>query len=134
MRLHPLLVMAGLFVFDDSNFFPLDDAGFGNEGNPHNFHFTTEIHTAFTYKGGEVFTFRGDDDVWVFVNRKLALDIGGTHQAVSATIDFDAQAATLGLVKGNTYAFDVFHAERHTVESNFRIVTSIECFIEGGIN
>jgi fibro-slime domain-containing protein len=62
------------------------------------------------------------------VNGKLAIDLGGLHRPKSATIDFDARAAELGLSVGKTYAMDIFHAERHTVESNFRIETSIECF------
>ena len=126
--------MAGVFVFDSAAFFPIDGRGFGNEGNPHNFHFTTEIHATFFYKGGEQFTFRGDDDVWVFINKKLAIDLGGLHQAQTGTIDFNARAAELGIVVGNTYAFDVFHAERHTTESNFRIETSIDCFVPVMIN
>jgi len=65
----------------------------------------------------------------VFVNGKLALDLGGVHGAQEDTIDFDAQAGALGITPGNTYALDVFHAERHTSESNFRIETSIECFL-----
>lgn len=119
----------GTFTFEDLEFFPLDNLGFGNEGNPHNFHFTTEIHGTFTYRGGEIFQFTGDDDVWVFVNHKLGLDLGGVHAVEQATIDFDDQAAALGISVGNTYQLDVFHAERHTVESNFRMVTTIECFI-----
>jgi len=126
-------VGASSFVFDNGAFFPLDGLGFGNQGRAHNFHFTTEIHTSFSYRGGEQFTFRGDDDVWVFVNRRLALDLGGVHGAEAGTADFDAQAAALGLTVGRTYPLDVFHAERHTSESNFRIETSIECFL-GGIN
>jgi len=117
----------GMFVFADSNFFPLDNQGFGNQGRNHNFHFTTEIHATFRYRGGERFTFTGDDDVFIFVNKKLALDLGGVHQPESGNIDFDAQAARLGITRGNVYAFDAFHAERHTVMSNFRIETSIEC-------
>jgi fibro-slime domain-containing protein len=118
----------GLFVYDNSQFFPVDGRGFGNEGNAHNYHFTTEVHTRFTYRGREQFTFTGDDDLWLFVNGKLAIDLGGLHRPKSATIDFDARAAELGLSVGKTYAMDIFHAERHTVESNFRIETSIECF------
>jgi fibro-slime domain-containing protein len=119
----------GTFTFDDSDFFPLDGMGWpGEELEGHNFHFTTEIHTSFTYRGGERFTFRGDDDVWIFVNERLALDLGGVHGAEMGTIDFDAQAADLGITPGNTYRFEAFHAERHTSESNFRIETSIDCF------
>lgn len=125
----PLMQMgAGLFMYDNAMFFPIDGRGFGNEGNAHNFHFTTEIHTRFTYKGGEVFTFRGDDDLWAFVNGKLAIDLGGLHTPQMQTINFDQRAAELGLTVGETYPMDIFHAERHTVQSNFRIETSISCF------
>jgi fibro-slime domain-containing protein len=117
----------GLFVYDSSAFFPVDGQGFGNEGNPHNFHFTTELHTEFTYRGGELFTFTGDDDLYLFINNRLALDLGGTHPRISGTVDLDAQASTLGIAIGNTYPMDIFHAERHTTESNFRIETTIEC-------
>jgi fibro-slime domain-containing protein len=119
----------GIFVYDNAAFFPLDNLGWGNEGNAHNFHFTSELHASFAYKGGERFTFRGDDDVWVYVNGKLAIDIGGVHGAREETIDFDAQAAALGMRVGYTYPIDFFQAERHTTESNFRIATSIDCFI-----
>ena len=121
----------GVFVFDNPEFFPLDGRGWpGEERNGHNFHFTTEVHTSFRYRGGEVFTFRGDDDVFAFVNGRLALDLGGVHGAEQAMINFDAQAAELGITVGGTYRFDIFHAERHTTESNFRVETSIECFLE----
>jgi fibro-slime domain-containing protein len=124
----------GLFVYENKAFFPIDGKGFGNQGNSHNYHFTTEVHTSFTYRGGEKFTFTGDDDLWLFVNQKLAIDLGGVHGAQSQSIDFDARAGELGLAVGQTYAMDIFHAERHTVESNFRIETSIACFKDVDIN
>jgi fibro-slime domain-containing protein len=120
----------GVFVFEDDEFFPLDGQGWSDEEiNGHNYHFTTEIHGTFKYKGGEVFTFTGDDDVFAFVNRKLAIDLGGVHASQSSTIDFDDRAADLGISVGNVYQLDVFHAERHTVASHFRIETSIDCLV-----
>ncbi|HEU5075134.1 MAG TPA: fibro-slime domain-containing protein [Polyangiaceae bacterium] len=119
----------GVYVFDSSAFFPLDNQGFMNTpGQAHNYHFTTEAHVRFTYQAGQVFTFRGDDDLWIFVNGKLALDVGGLHQALEGTIAFDAKAEALGITPGGQYQMDIFHAERQTSESNFRIETNISCF------
>jgi len=57
-----------------------------------------------------------------------AMDLGGLHSMVSGAIDLD----TLGLTAGNDYTLDVFHAERCDSGSNFRIDTSIACFIVPG--
>ncbi len=121
--------MPGVYSFNDPAFFPIDNQGWGNEGNSHNFHFTTEIHLSFTYKPGQVFTFIGDDDLWTFINGKLAIDLGGLHPALTGSVDLDAQADVLGLTPGMTYSMDIFHAERHRDQSNFRIETTIDCFI-----
>ena len=116
----------GLFSFQSKAFFPLDNAGWGNTpGQNHNFHFTSELHTKFRYAGGETFKFSGDDDVWVFVNDKLAVDLGGIHQAQDGQVDLDAAATTLGIKKGVVYDLDLFQAERHTNSSDFRIDTDL---------
>jgi fibro-slime domain-containing protein len=110
------------YVFSDTSFFPLDNQLFGNEGRSHNYHFTMELHSGFTYKAGQFFNFTGDDDVWVFINDKLVIDIGGVHSAQSASLNLDS----LNLIAGNSYDFDLFFAERHTTESNFTATTNIE--------
>ncbi len=115
----------GTAVYDNRMFFPLDGQLFGNEGRNHNFHFTFELHMTFRFSGTEIFSFRGDDDVFVFVNDKLAIDLGGVHEAESQTLDLGARAAELGIVAGQDYPIDFFQAERHTSDSNFRIETNL---------
>lgn len=126
----------GKFVYESSEFFPLGpDEGFGVSpaNNSKNYLFTTEVHLQFGYVKGQVFSFTGDDDMWIFVNGKLALDLGSMHLPKTGEIDFDAVAGELGIVPGNTYSMDIFHAERHTSESNFKIETNISCFVPGPI-
>jgi fibro-slime domain-containing protein len=101
--------------------FPIDGAGWGNQGQAHDYSFTTELHTVFTYQGGESFSFSGDDDVFVFINGTLAIDLGGVHARQQLAVQLD----TLGLVKGHQYPLDVFGAERHTLESNFSFTTTL---------
>lgn len=118
-----------VYTFQSDSFFPLDPVNPGGTGtgkkNNHDFGFTTELHVEFLYQGGEQFTFTGDDNLWVFVNGKLAIDLGGLHPPASGKLDLDADATKLGLEIGHTYPLDLFHAERHTNASNFRVDTTL---------
>jgi len=112
----------GIYTYTNSSFFPIDGMLGGDEGRSHNYHFTYQLATDFTYTGGETFTFTGDDDLWVFINDTLVVNLGGVHGASSGSVDL----STLGLDIGSDYSFDLFFAERRTVTSNFRIDTSIQ--------
>jgi fibro-slime domain-containing protein len=125
---------SGNYVYRSDAYFPIDGMGFGNfqcpnNGPNHNYHFTTRLHATFEYKGGEHFEFTGDDDVWVFIDHRLVIDIGGIHGAETKSVDLD----TLGLTVGTTYDIDFFQAERHCTGSNFKLTTSIACFTGGGV-
>ena len=75
---------------------------------------------------GGSFSFRGDDDLWIYINGKLAIDLGGVHGAESKTVNLDDYAQELGIEPGNSYSFDLFFAERHRTQSNFKFQTTFE--------
>ncbi|MEL6438194.1 MAG: fibro-slime domain-containing protein [Cyanobacteria bacterium J06621_8] len=116
----------GVYRYQNTSFFPINDQLIGNEGRSKNYHFTFEIANRFTYEGGEVFNFSGDDDVWVYINGKKVIDIGGVHSRKDASVQLDLVADEIGLEIGETYDFNFFFAERHTSASNFIIETTLE--------
>jgi fibro-slime domain-containing protein len=117
----PLSGDLGAFSFDSEDFFPIDGQLLGDEGMAHNFSFTLALHGQFRYQGGEAFSVTGDDDLWIFVNGRLAVDLGGVHDSESGGVDVDTLAASLGLVQNGVYPLDVFFAERHTAGSTLHV-------------
>ena len=104
----------GTFVYDTNRFFPIDgelfDADPNNpdrgpfiddDGNVRNYHFTYELHTTFKYEAGSVFTFRGDDDVFVYVDDKLVVNLGGIHVALQGTLDLQANRLEVTAPEGS---------------------------------
>ena len=127
---------------DDQCFFPIDDFNVGKPqnllsdqnnteahcsvDNPRaNYSFCMQISESFTYKKGQTFNFRGDDDLWVFIDRKLALDMGGAHSAAEGSIDLD-DLDDFDLKEGTKYDFDLFFCERQAGGSSFKVESSLD--------
>jgi len=112
-------------------FFPLEGRLLGNSApkaktgvlKDRNFHFTIELELEFVHDraANQYFRFRGDDDVWVFINGMLVIDLGGTHVPQEQRIDLNR----LGLADGSTCTLKMFFAERRRNGSNCLIDTNL---------
>lgn len=139
----------GTYSFHDDDFFPLDrqeplryrkvrasdpdpfghiNTGGNADLSRHNYGFTLEFHATMTYRAGkgQFITFIGDDDVWVFLNGSLIIDLGGIHAAQTATVRLDDIAAAIGLVDGQEFPLDFFFAERMVTDSHCHITLGME--------
>lgn len=116
-------------------FFPFNETSTGSSGVTYNYGFGTKIEFNFrltedrtalaedpssrtgTKEVPITFEFSGDDDVWVFIDGKLALDVGGAHGRVTGNLNFKDKTATVSHVKAS--AADGIQGAKQT--SNFEI-------------
>ena len=127
---------------DNQDFFPIDPdtlgaandltAPFGTTTNSayvgdRNFHYAMKAHCEFYYDAASdlTFNFYGDDDVYLFINNKLVMDIGGAHPPKDGTVKINDIADSIGLQDGEVYSFDFFYMERHTDMSKLRVETNM---------
>lgn len=130
---------------DESGFYPLENLGYEQPGlltttsavgATHNGGFTLRGESQFVYNKDSnlYFTFTGDDDVYMYINGTLALDLGGAHGRNSKTVNLnDLDATKYGLKEGQVATFTFFYMERCSDASTFGIETNME-LVQRAIN
>lgn len=131
---------------DESGFYPLENLGYEQPGlltatskvnnGAKNGGFTLRGESQFVYNKASklYFTFTGDDDVYMYINGTLALDLGGAHGRNKKTVNLnDLDATKYGLKEGQVATFTFFYMERCSDASTFGIKTNME-LVQRAIN
>lgn len=98
----------------NGNYFPLNSKSQSGKASQLNYGFGQKFDLKFRLTSdGKIlgpnnervpieFNFSGDDDVWVFIDGQLVLDIGGDHAVVTGKIDFANKMATVSSAKNSS--------------------------------
>ncbi len=105
-----------------------------SEPKRRNYGFTVHMKYQFTYieaaSREHNFFFSGDDDVFVYMNGHLVIDIGGRHEPQSESFNVWQAAQTLGIKTGDIVSIDFFIAERAALGSQAIIAVNMPCMVE----
>lgn len=133
--LHPFLPTTGSTTFRQTNTPYFLDSGASERSAAsfesqigRDYNFSMEGHGQFVFNTEDnlYFTFEGDDDVYLFINNKMVMDIGAAHSITKSTFNLNDYIKECGLKDGEMYDFDFYYMERHSYGSNIRIETNID--------
>lgn len=115
------LSKAGFFPFTDEND-NMTDYGFGMRMDVE---FRLTENGTIDGTSPMTFSFSGDDDVWVFVDGKLALDLGGIHARRGGTINFADKTVTYDEINKDG---EIGHAQgvNGTTQPDVNFLSSLE--------
>lgn len=88
--------------------------------------YTLRGEAQFVYQDNLYFEFSGDDDVYMYINGVLALDLGGAHGICTKRVNLKDVATKCHLMPGEVATFTFFYMERNSDASNFKIETNME--------
>ena len=117
---------------EGSDFYPLDNSrklSYESSETAHNYFFGMRYDVPFKigdYVGPMNYEFTGDDDLWVLLDGKLVLDLGGIHSAADGTVDIWKELGkTAGQLtpeeKEKEHTLTVLYMERGAGESNCKM-------------